>query len=431
MGLFFNKKKPASSAPLPAQPKSKVRPYSGELYSVTELPASAFFKSNGIRLKKVDCYIRCYIAIDESDNLWCWGNENSDVSEFMKGRKSTKPIKILDEVKEVFIPTKLVLRNDGSLWKWDGFGYQRNWGNEVSLRFGDDNWILIARDVADVSGRFYVDTSGNLFGSGHNRHYTLDSSIDEEDEIRNPKLIMRDVSKAKDFGIGYEVGVLKRDASLWMWGWNYKGQIGNGSTDDQRTPYKVLSGVIDFFETGYTSAAIKTDNTLWSWGDNEDGKVGNGSFKPQLTPVKILDSVSEFLYDEGSISPYHGALLNDHSLWFWGNNGAGRFMCEPNTGSTETYLRPTKVLDNVKKCVSFGGHMAAIKTDGTMVIWGGFGCHDVDSSYSSRRFAPQKVLTDVVQIGAVWNSACYAVKSDGSIWYIFDKSYREYFDRLR
>lgn len=427
MGLFFNRKSKFNSKPAPSCPTSKVREYSGDIFVTYEIPASKFFQEKGIRLKKVYSGIGCYAAIDDDGVLWSWSNRGSDGNGFMKSRSSETPIKILDSVKKVFISERAALREDDTLWGWVGYGYPIYWHNSDTYRFENETWELIARDVTDVSGRTLINSQGSLYVSGDNSYQTLDPSIGENEMIRNPRLFMHDVLKAEDSI--QNMGVIKRDGSLWLWGLNYGGQLGNGSTDACLSPHKVLDNVKDFLICGWTVAAIKNDSSLWAWGKNEDALVGNGSFKNQLTPIKILDNVSSVMGSDGFL----GAITMDRSLWVWGRNRGGRFMCEPNSGSTETFKEPKKLFENVKEVTPFGTRILAIKNDGTAWAWGGFGDYGadmIDGFFSAKRFTPQQVLSNANYAASIWNSECFIVKDDESIWSIRDRSTDEYFDYL-
>jgi alpha-tubulin suppressor-like RCC1 family protein len=113
---------------------------------------------------------------------------------------------------------------------------------------------------------------------------------------------------------------LKNDGSLWAWGSNLFGQLGDGSTRSTATPVKVLDDV-SFVSAGfYHSLAIKTDGSLWTWGGNMYGQLGDGTTEEKTTPVKIMENV--ITADAGM---YHSmAVQKDGSLWAWGQNDYGQ-----------------------------------------------------------------------------------------------------------
>lgn len=155
-------------------------------------------------------------------------------------------------------------------------------------------------------------------------------------------------------------------------------------------------GVDNVISAGfYVSAAVREDGSLWVWGD------GN------LTPVKFMDDVKSV-----SIGFYHcAAVKKDGSLWTWGTKNVTNFMGELGNGTTEKSQTPQKIMDDVQ-CVALGVQSsAAIKTDGSLWVWGNAGSHR-NNSYSS---TPHKIMDNVksVSLGGQFYAA---VKNDGSLW---------------
>ena len=85
--------------------------------------------------------------------------------------------------------------------------------------------------------------------------------------------------------------VLKTDETLWAWGWNYLGQLGDGTTTDRHTPVKIMDNVRQVSAGECHTLAIRNDDTLWAWGWNYLGQLGDGTTTDRYTPVKIADRV--------------------------------------------------------------------------------------------------------------------------------------------
>src|SRR5436305_6496559 len=91
---------------------------------------------------------------------------------------------------------------------------------------------------------------------------------------------------------------LKHDGTLWSWGYNFVGELGDGTTNDAATPVQVglnsvppLMNVTKLGGRTYFSLAVKSDGTIWGWGMNRNGQMGNGTITPtrpqDLTPVIV------------------------------------------------------------------------------------------------------------------------------------------------
>ena len=83
--------------------------------------------------------------------------------------------------------------------------------------------------------------------------------------------------------------VIKSDGSLWGWGYNNYGQLGDG-TREFNLPIKILDDVIQVSTCGYGTMAIKSDKTLWAWGVNLPYGTLSSNYD-NLTPIKIMDEV--------------------------------------------------------------------------------------------------------------------------------------------
>jgi alpha-tubulin suppressor-like RCC1 family protein len=83
---------------------------------------------------------------------------------------------------------------------------------------------------------------------------------------------------------------VKTDGSLWCWGNNFYGQLGDGTNTSRNTPVQIMSsGVSSVSLGGDHTCAVKTDGSLWCWGYNNYGQLGDGSAGWKNTPVYIMN----------------------------------------------------------------------------------------------------------------------------------------------
>ena len=141
---------------------------------------------------------------------------------------------------------------------------------------------------------------------------------------------------------------ITEDGDLYCWGYNLHGQVGNGTTEVQTKPIKVLSDVKTiFYSYGNCNSvlAIVENGDLYCWGYNFSGGVGNGTIEDQIIPVKVLSSVKTV-----SISSYRSfhrsssfsvsAITENGDLYCWGGNKHGQI----GNGTTKDRLTPVKIL---------------------------------------------------------------------------------------
>ena len=87
----------------------------------------------------------------------------------------------------------------------------------------------------------------------------------------------------------YQTVAIKNDGTLWAWGYNYFGQLGDGTTDNKNIPTQESTASTTWLTVsvaGYHAVAIKNDGTLWSWGDNGYGQLGNGIMGNNSIPTQ-------------------------------------------------------------------------------------------------------------------------------------------------
>ncbi len=121
----------------------------------------------------------------------------------------------------------------------------------------------------------------------------------------------------------YHTIAIAHDGTLWAWGYNNTGQLGNGNTTNQINPVKIGNDTNwSLVKTGYYhSFAIKTDGTLWVWGFNTSGQLGNGNNTNQLSPVQI--GSSQWIDVVGG-EDFSIGIKSDGTLWSWGSNTNGQ-----------------------------------------------------------------------------------------------------------
>ena len=302
------------------------------------------------------------------------------------------------------------IKEDGTLWTW---GYNRygqlGCGLDGSVYYQVENPTQIMDNAKSVSlGNMHsaaIREDGTLWVWGLNDHGQVGDGSSEQ-EINAPVKVLDDVAFVS-LG-GSHSSAITKDGSLWTWGLNDRGQLGDGTTEDRGTPVKVMDGVASVSLGASHSAAVKQDGSLWIWGDNSHGQLGDETAENRITPVKVMDGVVSVSLG----SSYSAAIRSDGSLWAWGLNDDGQV----GDGTTENRITPVKVMDGVES-VSLGAtHSAAVAKDGSLWTWGfNGGSGKLGDGTTEDRSTPVKVMDGVASVSlGRWHSA--AVKSDGSLW---------------
>ena len=117
---------------------------------------------------------------------------------------------------------------------------------------------------------------------------------------------------------------LKEDGTVWAWGGNRFSELGDGSQIKRDAPVQVLnlSDVVAVnINLSHHSLALKADGTVWAWGNNGSGQLGDGTHTSRDVPVKVLNLIDVTAIAAG---PDHSmALKADGTVWAWGDNLRG------------------------------------------------------------------------------------------------------------
>ncbi|MFN8516970.1 MAG: RCC1 repeat-containing protein [Chloroflexia bacterium] len=246
------------------------------------------------------------------------------------------------------------------------------------------------------------------------------------------------ISNLISFGAGraIETALASPPASglVWAWGNDNGGQLGDGTAENpvvNPTPGQVvgptsgtfLSDVVAVAGGSAFSLALKRDGTVWAWGYDDAGRLGDGTMETptiRATPSQVVAPGGGFLTDVIAIaggSRHSLALKSDGTVWAWGEDGSGQLGDGIPSGTTFSAI-PSQVvapgggfLSNISAIAGGAYHNLALKSDGTVWGWG------IAEGESSAGATPSQVvpLTDVSAIADGYNRSL-AVKHDGTVW---------------
>lgn len=288
--------------------------------------------------QSIDCGLRHTIAIAHDGTLWAWGSNNYGELGTGDFQDYNRPVLVNSDTNWFMVSAtgefSLALKRDGSIWSTGlnysgqlGIGSDRTKGTFTKVS-GNTKFKYIS---TSEHGSIAVAEDGSLFAWGYlPRNFTGRNS----DSIHRPlKLNLSNdwekIEASPDQTANF-IG-LKRDGSVWSWGrnTNYKLGIGLIKVDSLiNTPTRIpLNSNIMKIQNGPTSClALSVDGSLWSWGDNLNGELGNNEYyEPNLTP-KLVGKVNEWKdCATGVYMSTSGGVKKDGTLWLWGDGGASLF----------------------------------------------------------------------------------------------------------
>ena len=335
-------------------------------------------------VKKISMAKYRHALIKADDSLWTWGDYPGNGT---KDSSMKEAVRIMEDVDAVYTGSfaSLALKKDGTLWSWGSNGRGSGPSYRLGTGDGEDRWtpVKILDNVVNASMGLWtggaVTADGGLYLWGYNADGNLAAPLpahEGPEYFDVPTRVMEGVAdvSCNDYNYGTYCMVLKQDGTLWTFGSEMFGQLGDGRIDLSQIywkeggghqafewrPQQILDNVVSIYAGDRTGMAIKADGTLWTWGLNSDGRLGNGGVSNtkapakdnlpcQTIPMQIADNVAQATTTYGRQS---ALLKKDGTVWAFGER----------YGDVPVKLN----IENVVAISGEDGNIAALKSDGTL-----------------------------------------------------------------
>ena len=406
------------------------------------------------------------LAVKEDGTVWAWGdNDNGELGD---GRllESLTPILLGNNVDTPIIQSStiaagnghsLVIGENGTILA-SGRGTHGQLGNGARTDSTTPVQVKDAAGTGNFTGAKAV-AAGFLFSLALKEDGTLWTwgnatgfMTDTDDHHTDLPIRVKDangqhlediiaISAKKEFWLA-----LRSDGTVWSWGRNESGQLGNGTYNNTCFTNAVqvknadgtpLTDVIAISAGGAHSMAKKADGTIWAWGKNENGQLGNGATENLPNPVQVtgLTDVAEI-----SAGEFHSMVRKtDGTVWAWGRNQYGQLGDNTrNSSNTPVQVKGKNgfgYLTGVEEIAAGIGYSMALLDDGTLMAWGHNNSYQLGDGTQQSKNAPVEVmdatgtgaLADVVEFSAN-NEISMAKTADGTVWIWGMNRYGEFGD---
>ena len=322
---------------------------------------------------------------------------------------------------------------DYSLWSWglnqvgelgqNAAGYPATMLSSPTQVGTDTTWSVLEGTSGNNNTSLSLKSDGTLWMWGSNSNGKLAQNNGSANaRLSSPTQVGTDTNWNYVQGNRTAIFGTKTDGSLWSWGYNLNGQLGQNSVVNKSSPTQIGSETTwgkETYQLGSTwmhGAAIKTNGTLWMWGVAQyNGELAQNNITNYSSPIQVGSGM-----EWRSVGGGYGAVLatqTNGTLWAWGYGSYGAL----GLNSVTQRSSPCQVGTDTtwSKVTSYGGYssVAVMKTDGTLWAWGGNANGQLGLNDRNLRSSPCQIP------GTTWkrfdsgdNDCMGAVKTDGTLW---------------
>jgi len=369
----------------------------------------------GCHLISKEYLLEIYPSLQEwvkAPALWMWGrNTNAQLGDNSIVNKSSpiQTIALGTNWREADSGTAhtVAIKTDGTLWSWgiqqygslgDNSSGITSKSSPVQTVSGGTSWRT-ASAGKDSTAAIKTDGTLWMWGLGFGGNLGNNSILDRSSPVQT----VGDTINWQKVSVGRRSssGGIKTNGTLWMWGYGGYGILGTNNINSRSSPVQTISGGTNWKQLSVgrdSTAAVKTDGSLWVWGLNTFGQLGNNGTVSSYQPIQTISNVNT--WKQSSVGDTHmAAIKTNGSLWVWGRNTAGS-LGNNSTINVSSPVQTVSVGTNWQKVSSNRYRSAAIKTDGSLWLWGYGAVGSLGNNATNNRSSPVQTISR----GTDWRS---------------------------
>ena len=311
----------------------------------------------------------------------------------------------------------------GNLWAW---GRNTTYGslgdNTIINRSSPVQTVTGGTNWKQVSGGGYINsagvkTDGTLWCWADNAYGQLGDNTTVKKS--SPVQTIAGGTNWNQVSSGYSTAAIKTDGTLWMWGRNNEGQLGDNTATNKSSPIQTIAYGTNWKQVSFkyrTIAAIMSDGTLWMWGRNTEGQIGDNTTTHRSSPVQTIAGGTNWKQVSSGLG-LTAAIKTDGTLWCFGGSTYGELGDNTIIGKSS----PVQTVcggTNWKQVSSGYRQIVAIKTDGTLWTWGRGDNGQLGNNTIEHKSSPIQTIA----YGTNWKQGdcgvyhAAGIKTDGTLW---------------
>jgi alpha-tubulin suppressor-like RCC1 family protein len=275
----------------------------------------------------------------------------------------------------------LALRSDGTVWAWGGNGWGQLGDGTVTSRSTPvqvPGLTGVVQVAAGVAQSLALRSDGTVWAWGFNADGQVGNGTSGGIQLTPVEETgLTGVTKISAGG-GFSLA-LRSDGTVWAWGFGLDGELGNGTAASSPVPVQV-TGLADVtgISAGFGGAALATRTngitvltSVWAWGYNDSGQLGDGTFTSHLTPERVTGIGTSYIAGIGAGQRFSVVLGTDGSVWAWGADDSGQLGSTPAGNPVTRPVQTIGMNSGITQLSAGQDHVLALRSNGTVLAWGG------------------------------------------------------------